>query len=115
LLHDKARLALPFSPAISLTKNNMSVVPHPSYFSLIPLLKIKLKDRRFDTIEVFEAELQEVLDTLTEHDFQDAFKNGRSAGNGAYERKRTASSVMVASRPKVSFLPDGGISPGNYG
>jgi hypothetical protein len=37
-------------------------------------LKIKLKSRRFDTIEVIEAELHAVLNTLTEHDFQDAFK-----------------------------------------
>jgi hypothetical protein len=37
-------------------------------------LKIKLKDRRFDTIEAIKAESQAVLNTLTEHDFQDAFK-----------------------------------------
>jgi predicted helicase len=37
-------------------------------------LKIKQKYRRFDTIEVMEAELQAVLNTLTEHDFHDAFK-----------------------------------------
>jgi predicted helicase len=38
-------------------------------------LKIKLKGHHFDTIEVMEAESQAVLNTLTEHDFQDAFKN----------------------------------------
>jgi hypothetical protein len=37
-------------------------------------LKIKLKGHHFDTTEVIEAESQVVLDTLTEHDFQDAFK-----------------------------------------
>jgi hypothetical protein len=36
-------------------------------------LKIKLKGRHFDTIEVIEAESQAVLNTLTEHDFQDEF------------------------------------------
>jgi hypothetical protein len=30
------------------------------------------------------------------------FKNGRSAGNGAYVWKGTTSRVMVASKPKVS-------------
>jgi hypothetical protein len=35
---------------------------------------IKLKGRHFDTTEVIEAESQAVLNTLTEHDFQDAFK-----------------------------------------
>jgi hypothetical protein len=60
----------------------MTVIPHSPHspdlslcdFSPFPQLKIKLKCRRFDTIEVIEAESQEVLNTLTEHDFQDAFK-----------------------------------------
>jgi hypothetical protein len=37
-------------------------------------LKIKLKGRHFVTTKVIEAEPQEVLNTLTEHDFQNAFK-----------------------------------------
>jgi hypothetical protein len=37
-------------------------------------LKVKLKGCRFDTTEVIDAESQAVLNTLTEHDFQDAFK-----------------------------------------
>jgi hypothetical protein len=37
-------------------------------------LKIKLKGRRFDTIVVIEAELLAVVNTLTEHNFQDSFK-----------------------------------------
>jgi hypothetical protein len=36
-------------------------------------LKIKLKGRHFDPTEVIEA----VLNTLTEHDFQEAFKKWR--------------------------------------
>jgi hypothetical protein len=66
-------------------------------------LKIKLKGRHFDTTDVMVAELQAVLNTLTEHDFQDAFEKGRSAGNGAYVRKGTTSRVMVANSPKVNF------------
>jgi hypothetical protein len=50
-----------------------------------------------------EAELHGVLNTLTESNFQDAFKNDRSAGNCAYVQKGTTSKVMVASRHKVSF------------
>jgi hypothetical protein len=53
--------------------------------------------------------------TLTEHDFQDAFKNGRSAGNSAYVLKGTTTKSIVASRPKVNFWPDGSMNPGNYG
>jgi hypothetical protein len=35
---------------------------------------------------VIETESQELLNA-TEHDFQDAFRNGRSAGNRAYAQK----------------------------
>jgi hypothetical protein len=52
----------------------MTATPHPLYFSLSHPLKIKPKGRHFDTTEVIEAELQATLNTLTEHDFQDAFK-----------------------------------------
>jgi hypothetical protein len=48
-------------------------------------LKIKLKDRHFDAIEVLEADSQTVLNSLTEHDFE----------------KRATSRVRVASNPKV--------------
>jgi hypothetical protein len=37
-------------------------------------LKIKLKGSRFYTTEVIEADSQAVMNTLTEYDFQDAFK-----------------------------------------
>jgi hypothetical protein len=50
-----------------------------------------------DAVEEIEAESKAVLTTLTEHRFQAAFKNGRSAGNGAY----TQEGNMVASRPKL--------------
>jgi hypothetical protein len=35
---------------------------------------MKPNGRHFDTFEVIEAESQAVLNTLTEHDFQDVFK-----------------------------------------
>jgi hypothetical protein len=35
---------------------------------------MKLKGSRFDTIEMSEAELKAVLNSVTEHDFQNAFK-----------------------------------------
>jgi hypothetical protein len=37
-------------------------------------VKIKLNGCHFDTVEVVEAESQAVLNVLTEHDFQNAFK-----------------------------------------
>jgi hypothetical protein len=51
----------------------MTVVsPLPPF--LFPQLKVKRKGRHVDTVKVIKAESQAVLDTLTEHDFQDAFK-----------------------------------------
>jgi hypothetical protein len=67
-------LTLPFFTREFFTKNNMTAIPHSPYFSLFPQLNIKLNGRDFDTTEVIEAESHEVLNTLTEHDFQDAFK-----------------------------------------
>jgi hypothetical protein len=55
-----------------LTKSNMIVVPtHPTF--LLPQLKRRLKGRYFDITEVMEEESLAVLNTLTQHDFQDAF------------------------------------------
>jgi hypothetical protein len=42
-------------------------------------MKLKLKGRRFDTIEEIQAEWQRVLDSLTEMDFQEAFQKWRSS------------------------------------
>jgi hypothetical protein len=52
---------------------------------------------------VSEAESQAVLNALTELDFQDVCKNGRSTGNGAYTQKVTSLKVMVASGAEVVF------------
>jgi len=68
-----------------LAKNKIAVIPHPPYspdlapcdFFLFPKMKLKLKGRRFDTIEEIQAETQKVLDTLTEKDFQEAFQKWR--------------------------------------
>jgi hypothetical protein len=38
-------------------------------------MKIKLKGRRFDTIEEIQAKSQKVLKTLTQKDFQDSFRS----------------------------------------
>jgi hypothetical protein len=63
----------------------MAVMPHPPYstdltpgdFFLFPKMKLKLKRSRFDTIEKVQTELQGVLDTLTEKDFQEVFQKWR--------------------------------------
>jgi hypothetical protein len=80
----------------------MTIAPHPLYFSLFSRRKIKPKGCHFDTVEAMEAESQALLNTFTEHEFHDAFENGRSAENGECARKGTTSSV-VARRPEVGF------------
>jgi hypothetical protein len=47
---------------------------------LFPPLKIKLKDRHFDTTEVIQTESQAVLSTLTEHDSKIHFKMAQVLG-----------------------------------
>jgi hypothetical protein len=50
--------------------------PHlaPCDFFPFPKMKLKLKGRRFDTIEEIQGESQRVLDTVTEKDFQESFQ-----------------------------------------
>jgi hypothetical protein len=48
--------------------------PPPTLLFSVSQLKIELKGLHFDTSEVIEAEAQAVLNTHTEHNFQDAFK-----------------------------------------
>jgi len=65
-----------------LTDNKVTVVPHPPYSPdlapsdfLFPKLKMKLKGRRFQTLEEIQAESQTFLNSLRENDFQECFKN----------------------------------------
>jgi hypothetical protein len=44
-------------------------------------MKFRLKGRRFDTIEEIQAELQEVLKTLTLDDFQGCVESWKNAGS----------------------------------
>jgi hypothetical protein len=55
---------------------------------------------------VTEAESQVVLNTLTELNFQEEFKEWQALGTVH------ASRVIVVSRPKVSFWPDGSTTLG---
>ena len=65
-----------------LTKNNMTTVPHPAYssdlapwdFYLFPKMKIWLKGQCFVSIEEIQAELQQVLNTLTQADINECFQ-----------------------------------------
>jgi hypothetical protein len=59
----------------------MDVTPNPPHspdlapcdFFLFPEMYLKLKGRRFDTIDEIQTESLRVLDTLRKKDFQEAF------------------------------------------
>jgi len=46
----------------------------PCDFFLFPKLKLRMKGRRFDTIEEIQEESQRVLDTIPKRDFQGCFR-----------------------------------------
>jgi len=80
--HDNAPAHRSFKVSQFLAKNNMTVVPHPSYspdlapceFFLFPKLKLRMKGRRFNTIEEIQEESQRVLDTIPKRDVQGYFQ-----------------------------------------
>ena len=89
LHHDNALSHTSILTQQLLVKNKMAVIPHPPYspdlapcdFFLFLNMKLKLKGRWLDTNEEIQAELQRVLDSLIEKDFQEAFqKKGEMVG-----------------------------------
>jgi hypothetical protein len=86
LHHNNAPSHTPFFTGEFFLPDNTTVVPQPTYFVVFSRVKIKPKERHFDTIEVMEAESQAVLNTVTEHYFQDAFKQGQKH----WKRRRRA-------------------------
>jgi hypothetical protein len=73
----------------------MAVIPHLPYspdlapcdFFLFPKMKLKVKGRRFDTIEEIQAESQRVLDTVKERTSRKRSKNGGENGTRFYMRE----------------------------
>jgi hypothetical protein len=66
-------------------------------------LKKKPRGLHFDTIEMMEAESQSVLNTLTGHYFQGAFKKWQKSWEQCIRDEGDYCGLMVASRPKVDF------------
>jgi hypothetical protein len=98
LHHDNAEIPTSFFTGEFFIKNNMTVVPHPFHFSLFPRLKIKVKGRHFDTIEMVEAE---------------ALRTVRTRGRGLFRGRwwpigpKLVFNQMAALVPEIiySFLP----------
>ena len=80
--HDNAPAHRFFKVSQFLAKNNMTVILHSPYspdlapcdYFLFPKLKLRMKGRRFDTIEEVQEEPQRVLDTIPKRDFQGCFQ-----------------------------------------
>jgi hypothetical protein len=76
-------------------------------------LKIKIKGHYFYTTE---AELQAMLNTVTEHDFQDVFKKMAEALGTVHTRgRRLLREGWWPEGPKLVFDPEGSTSPENDG
>ena len=105
-----------------LAKNKIAVIPLPPYspdlapsnFFLFPKMKLKLKGCRFDTIEEIQAETQEVLDTLTERDFQEAFQKWRQRWDRCLHAGGTTPRVTAADRIYGKFYDFYNVSPENF-
>jgi hypothetical protein len=112
------RLTFPFHLGIFHHKQHDSRPPTTLLAWLGPLRLFCFPDSRyshFDTTAVNGGRIAGGANTLTEKEFQDAFKIGRSAGNGEEARKGPTWRVKLASRSKVSFWPGGSTNPWNYG
>jgi len=80
--HDNAPAHKSFKVSQFLAKNNIAVIPHPPNspdlapcnFFLFPKQKLRMKGRRFDTIEEIQEESQRVHDTIQKRDFQGCFQ-----------------------------------------
>jgi hypothetical protein len=86
------------------TKSNTTDVsyPHIILFSVSPT-EDKTERPTFWHSWVIEAESQTVLNTLTEHDFQDAFQKWQKRWEWCIRTDGPISKLMVVNRSKVSF------------
>jgi len=84
----------------------MTTVPHPAYSPDLPpcifyvylKMKLRLKGRRFVSIEEIQAESQQVLNTLTPADFIDCFQKLQNRWDRFIQAQGTTSKVTVEIR-----------------
>ncbi|UYV80336.1 hypothetical protein LAZ67_18002486 [Cordylochernes scorpioides] len=76
-----------------LAKHSTIQIPHPPYspdlapndFFLYPKLKINLKGRKFDNVDMIQAESKATLRNLSKSDFISCFDNWKKRWNGCIE------------------------------
>jgi hypothetical protein len=88
LRHDNAPAHTSFVVPQILSSSKTTVTPHPPYssdlalcnFFLFPKMKLKHRERCFESTEMIKAESREVLKMLTQSDFQQCCGHGNPAG-----------------------------------
>jgi hypothetical protein len=78
-------------------------------------MKLKLKGRRFDSIEEIQTESQNVLNTLTRNDFQQCFRSWKSRWNRCINAEGTTSNGMEANKNFAKWLSCGIQISGTFG
>ncbi|UYV64353.1 hypothetical protein LAZ67_3000368 [Cordylochernes scorpioides] len=81
-----------------LAKHSTIQIPHPPYspdlapndFFLYPKLKMNLKGRKFDNVDMIQAESKATLRNLSKSDFISCFDNWKKIWNGFLERTEVA-------------------------
>jgi hypothetical protein len=95
LHHDKAPAQTSLITTESVTNSNMIIVPHSPYsldfapcdFALLPKLKMKLKEQRFERVSDIQRELQAVFGSIKEIDFHGFFEVWKKVGIAVYVPK----------------------------
>jgi hypothetical protein len=89
--------------------NSMVIFPHAPYspdlvlcdFALFPKLKMKLKERCFETVSDIQRESQAVLDSIKENDSHGAFEAWKNSGITVCVPKQTILNEMAAKIEQV--------------
>ena len=99
--HDNAPAHRCFKVSKFLAKNNMTVIPHPHTHPIwphvtfpLPQAELRMKGRRFDTIEEIQEESQRVLIQFQKGTSRDASKDGRNAGTAVFVQKGSTLKAM---------------------
>jgi hypothetical protein len=95
LYHDNMPAQITLKTTGFVTNNNMVIVPHPPFsphlvpcdFLLFSKLKMKLKQRHFETVPHVQRESQAVLDNIKDSDFHGALKREKNGSLYTFPRR----------------------------
>ncbi|UYV70583.1 hypothetical protein LAZ67_7003607 [Cordylochernes scorpioides] len=96
-----------------LAKHSTIQIPHPPYspdlapndFFLYPKLKINLKGRKFDNVDMLQAESKATLRNLSKSDFISCFDNWKKDGTAAPELSYGGSRELAISQSDLTSIP----------